>query len=122
MRNIATTRILHAPESTGAFSSRSSWVWPLPRLDGAARIRRKTPTGGRIVRSSGADTERREGQIQRLAAGLYDPAVPAPSGAEGAALPQVAPASNAMKCFMRWASNRDHTDQCERARRDAAVR
>lgn len=36
MRNIATTRILHAPESTGAFSSRSSWMWPLPRLDGMA--------------------------------------------------------------------------------------
>jgi murein DD-endopeptidase MepM/ murein hydrolase activator NlpD len=36
MRNIATTRILHAPESTGAFVSHRPWVWPLPRLDGAA--------------------------------------------------------------------------------------
>jgi len=36
MRNIATTRILHAPESTGALGSHRPWIWPLPRLDGAA--------------------------------------------------------------------------------------
>jgi murein DD-endopeptidase MepM/ murein hydrolase activator NlpD len=36
MRNIATTRILHAPEGAGALGSRSPWVWPLPRLDGVA--------------------------------------------------------------------------------------
>jgi murein DD-endopeptidase MepM/ murein hydrolase activator NlpD len=35
MLNIATTRILHAPENTGA-SRHSPWIWPLPRLDGLA--------------------------------------------------------------------------------------
>jgi len=36
MRNIATSRILHAPEQSGAPSQLSPWVWPLPRLDGVA--------------------------------------------------------------------------------------
>jgi murein DD-endopeptidase MepM/ murein hydrolase activator NlpD len=36
MRNIATTRILCAPETAGALGSRSPWVWPLPELDGIA--------------------------------------------------------------------------------------
>jgi hypothetical protein len=35
MLNIATTRILHAPEETGA-PRHSPWIWPLPRLDGVA--------------------------------------------------------------------------------------
>jgi murein DD-endopeptidase MepM/ murein hydrolase activator NlpD len=34
MRNIATTRILCAPEITGALGSPSPWVWPLPGLNG----------------------------------------------------------------------------------------
>lgn len=36
MPNVATTRILHAPENTNASGYRSPWVWPLPRLDGLA--------------------------------------------------------------------------------------
>lgn len=36
MANIATARILHTPDSPGAFSSRAPWVWPLPGLDGVA--------------------------------------------------------------------------------------
>jgi len=36
MPNIATTRILHAPEDTIATSQHGPWVWPLPRLDGVA--------------------------------------------------------------------------------------
>jgi hypothetical protein len=36
MRNIATTRILCAPESVGALGSRSPWVWPLPSVDSIA--------------------------------------------------------------------------------------
>jgi Peptidase family M23 len=36
MLNIATTRILHASENASTMSSSRPWVWPLPRLDGAA--------------------------------------------------------------------------------------
>ncbi len=36
MRNIATTRILHASERSGVPSQPGPWVWPLPRLDGVA--------------------------------------------------------------------------------------
>jgi hypothetical protein len=35
MPNIATTRILHAPENENS-PRHHPWVWPLPRLDGAA--------------------------------------------------------------------------------------
>jgi hypothetical protein len=47
MRNIATTRILCAPESAGALGSRSPWVWPLPRVDGIAPcVVRSTDSSG----------------------------------------------------------------------------
>jgi len=36
MPNIATTRIIHAPEYTGTPNQHGPWVWPLPRLDGVA--------------------------------------------------------------------------------------
>jgi len=36
MLDIATTRILLAPEHTGAPNLHRPWVWPLPRLDGVA--------------------------------------------------------------------------------------
>jgi hypothetical protein len=36
MPNIATTRILHAPEIARAVGYSRPWVWPLPRLDGLA--------------------------------------------------------------------------------------
>jgi predicted DNA-binding transcriptional regulator AlpA len=36
MPNVATTRILHAPELAKAVGYRRPWVWPLPRLDGLA--------------------------------------------------------------------------------------
>jgi hypothetical protein len=34
MLTIATTRILHAPANSNILGQHSSWVWPLPRLDG----------------------------------------------------------------------------------------
>ncbi|HEU4731794.1 MAG TPA: M23 family metallopeptidase [Kofleriaceae bacterium] len=36
MSTAATTRILHAPSNANASAAHRSWVWPLPRLDGAA--------------------------------------------------------------------------------------
>jgi hypothetical protein len=36
MLDIATTRILLAPEHTDASNLHGAWVWPLPRLDGVA--------------------------------------------------------------------------------------
>ena len=36
MQSIATTRILHEPETMAAVLPRSPWVWPLPRLDRVA--------------------------------------------------------------------------------------
>jgi hypothetical protein len=36
MSTISTTRILHAPANTNISGQPNSWVWPLPRLDGAA--------------------------------------------------------------------------------------
>lgn len=36
MSSLSTTRILHAPASGSLPGRTSSWVWPLPRLDGAA--------------------------------------------------------------------------------------
>lgn len=34
MRNIATTRILYASETTASVGPAKPWIWPLPRLDG----------------------------------------------------------------------------------------
>jgi hypothetical protein len=36
MRNIATTRILYAPENTAPVGPAKPWIWPLPRLDGVS--------------------------------------------------------------------------------------
>jgi hypothetical protein len=36
MSTLSTTRILHAPANTNISGRPSPWVWPLPRLDGAA--------------------------------------------------------------------------------------
>ncbi len=36
MSTLPTTRILHAPANTNVSGRPSPWVWPLPRLDGAA--------------------------------------------------------------------------------------
>jgi hypothetical protein len=36
MSMVATTRILHRPTGRQVFGRHSSWVWPLPRLDGSA--------------------------------------------------------------------------------------
>jgi murein DD-endopeptidase MepM/ murein hydrolase activator NlpD len=36
MRNVATSRILHAPEPSTPGGPRKPWTWPLPRLDGLA--------------------------------------------------------------------------------------
>lgn len=36
MSTTATTRILHAPANANLLAAHRSWVWPLPRLDGAA--------------------------------------------------------------------------------------
>jgi hypothetical protein len=36
MSTLSTTRILHAPANTNILRRPSLWVWPLPRLDGAA--------------------------------------------------------------------------------------
>jgi murein DD-endopeptidase MepM/ murein hydrolase activator NlpD len=34
MHNLATTRILYAPENTASVEPAKRWIWPLPRLDG----------------------------------------------------------------------------------------
>jgi murein DD-endopeptidase MepM/ murein hydrolase activator NlpD len=36
MHNVATSRILHAPEPSTPAEPRKPWIWPLPRLDGVA--------------------------------------------------------------------------------------
>jgi hypothetical protein len=36
MSTLSTTRILHAPAHANALVAHRAWVWPLPRLDGAA--------------------------------------------------------------------------------------
>lgn len=36
MYNVATSRILHAPEPSTLVEPRKRWIWPLPRLDGVA--------------------------------------------------------------------------------------
>lgn len=36
MSMLSTTRILHAPANANLLAAHRSWVWPLPRLDGAA--------------------------------------------------------------------------------------